>query len=281
MAAFVGIDPESDGLARARRLGVPVTSDGIDGLVQMPGFEDIAIVFDATSAGAHARHNAVLRAHSKQIVDLTPAAIGPYLVPAVNFHRAVRSAQREPRHVRRPGHDSDRGGDRPRRVRALRRDRRQHREPIRRTWNAREHRRVHADDGARHRAGRRRPQGQGDHRPESGRPAADHAEHRVLLCRGWRWRGDRTFGRADGGRRAHLRARLSPETSGAVRRRHRGASRAHRWRGVHARTESLGVPRNRGRRPLSTEVRRQPRHHDVGSASHRRAAGGGCTHRAR
>ena len=86
MAALVGIDPDSDGLARARRLGVPVTADGIDGLVQMPGFDDIAIVFDATSAGAHARHNAVLRAYSKQIVDLTPAAIGPYLVPAVNMH---------------------------------------------------------------------------------------------------------------------------------------------------------------------------------------------------
>src|SRR5688572_7803998 len=86
LGAFVGIDPDSDGLARARRLGVPVTSGGIDGLVDMPGFDDIAIVFDATSAGAHARHDAVLRSHSKPIVDLTPAAIGPYLVPAVNFH---------------------------------------------------------------------------------------------------------------------------------------------------------------------------------------------------
>ena len=74
MAALVGIDPASDGLARARRLGIPTTSDGVEGLVQMPGFDDIAIVFDATSAGAHARHNAVLRAHSKHIVDLTPAA---------------------------------------------------------------------------------------------------------------------------------------------------------------------------------------------------------------
>jgi acetaldehyde dehydrogenase len=86
MAAMAGIDPDSDGLARARRFGVPVTANGVDGLVQMPGFEDIAIVFDATSAAAHARHNAVLRSHSKQIIDLTPAAIGPYLVPAVNWH---------------------------------------------------------------------------------------------------------------------------------------------------------------------------------------------------
>jgi len=87
MGAFVGIDPDSDGLARARRMGVPVTADGIDGLVQMPGFADIAIVFDATSAASHARHDAVLRSHSKQIVDLTPAAIGPYVVPAVNLDR--------------------------------------------------------------------------------------------------------------------------------------------------------------------------------------------------
>jgi acetaldehyde dehydrogenase len=86
MGALVGIDPESDGLARARRFGVPVTAEGLDGLVQMPGFDEIAIVFDATSAGSHARHDAVLRRHGKQIIDLTPAAIGPYVVPAVNFN---------------------------------------------------------------------------------------------------------------------------------------------------------------------------------------------------
>jgi len=86
LAALVGIDPRSDGLAVASRFGIPVTSEGIDGLVKMPGFGEIAVVFDATSAGAHARHDAVLRSYSKQIVDLTPAAIGPYLVPSVNFH---------------------------------------------------------------------------------------------------------------------------------------------------------------------------------------------------
>jgi acetaldehyde dehydrogenase len=86
MGAFAGIDPASDGLARAATLGVPTTADGIDGLVRMPGFDEITIVFDATSAGAHARHDEVLRKYGKQIVDLTPAAIGPYVVPAVNFH---------------------------------------------------------------------------------------------------------------------------------------------------------------------------------------------------
>lgn len=84
MGAFVGIDPESDGLKRAERMGVPITARGVEGLVAMPGFADIRIVFDATSAGAHKRHDAVLRALGKQIIDLTPAALGPFVVPPVN-----------------------------------------------------------------------------------------------------------------------------------------------------------------------------------------------------
>ena len=84
MGAFVGIDPESDGLKRAERLGVPITAGGIDGLVALPGFQDIEIVFDATSAGAHKKHNEILQSHGKRVIDLTPAAIGPYTIPAVN-----------------------------------------------------------------------------------------------------------------------------------------------------------------------------------------------------
>jgi acetaldehyde dehydrogenase len=84
MAAMVGVDPNSDGLARAAHLGVATTAEGIDGLVAMPQFQDIQIVFDATSAGAHARHDQILRAHGKQVIDLTPAAIGPYVIPPVN-----------------------------------------------------------------------------------------------------------------------------------------------------------------------------------------------------
>jgi acetaldehyde dehydrogenase len=84
MAAFVGIDPESDGLKRAERLGVAVTHQGIDGLQALPCWPEIGIVFDATSAGAHQRHNAVCAAAGKTMIDLTPAAIGPYVVPVVN-----------------------------------------------------------------------------------------------------------------------------------------------------------------------------------------------------
>ncbi|MCP3785025.1 acetaldehyde dehydrogenase (acetylating) [Micromonospora sp. A3M-1-15] len=85
MAAMVGIDPASDGLARARRLHVPTTADGVAGLVAMPDFADVAVVFDATSAGAHKANAAALAPYGKTLVDLTPAAIGPYVVPAVNL----------------------------------------------------------------------------------------------------------------------------------------------------------------------------------------------------
>ncbi len=85
LAAFVGIDPDSDGLRRAEKLGVPVTAKGIDGLREMPAYGDIAVVFDATSAKAHAHHNKLLTADGKRVIDLTPAAIGPYVVPPVNM----------------------------------------------------------------------------------------------------------------------------------------------------------------------------------------------------
>ncbi len=85
MGVMVGIDPNSDGLARAASLGFETTHEGVDGLIASPQFDEIAVVFDATSAGAH-RHNAAkLAPYGKKLVDLTPAAIGPYVVPAVNL----------------------------------------------------------------------------------------------------------------------------------------------------------------------------------------------------
>ncbi len=85
MRAMVGIDPASDGLARARRLGVATTADGVDGLLAMPEFNSVDIIFDATSAKAHVANAEKLLPHGKRLVDLTPAAIGPYVVPAVNI----------------------------------------------------------------------------------------------------------------------------------------------------------------------------------------------------
>jgi acetaldehyde dehydrogenase len=84
MGVMVGIDPSSDGLARAARLGVATTHEGIDGLLLMPEFQDVAIVFDATSAGAHKRNSELVLAAGKRMIDLTPAAIGPYTIPPVN-----------------------------------------------------------------------------------------------------------------------------------------------------------------------------------------------------
>ncbi len=85
VGAMVGIDPGSDGLARAKRLQVPTTHDGVDGLMAMPGFGDIRIIFDATSAKAHIANAGKLAPLGKQLIDLTPAAIGPYVVPPVNL----------------------------------------------------------------------------------------------------------------------------------------------------------------------------------------------------
>ncbi|MEU6083245.1 acetaldehyde dehydrogenase (acetylating) [Streptomyces sp. NPDC047108] len=85
VTAMAGIDPGSDGLARAQRLGVATTHLGVEGLVAMDGFDEVAVVFDATSAAAHRHNSAVLAAHGTTVVDLTPAAIGPYVVPPVNL----------------------------------------------------------------------------------------------------------------------------------------------------------------------------------------------------
>ena len=89
MAAMVGIDPASDGLERAARLGVATTHEGVEGLTRLPVFAEIDFVFDATSASAHVKNDALLRRHKPglRMIDLTPAAIGPYCVPVVNLEQ--------------------------------------------------------------------------------------------------------------------------------------------------------------------------------------------------
>lgn len=91
MGAMVGIDPASDGLARAQRMGVATTHEGVEGLTRLPVFADIDIVFDATSAGAHVKNDAFLRSLKPGIrmIDLTPAAIGPYCIPVVNLNECI------------------------------------------------------------------------------------------------------------------------------------------------------------------------------------------------
>jgi acetaldehyde dehydrogenase len=85
LAAVVGIDPASEGLAMAREHGVATTHEGIEGLKALDCYKDIRIAFDATSAYAHKVHDEALRADGIRVVDLTPAAIGPFTVPPVNM----------------------------------------------------------------------------------------------------------------------------------------------------------------------------------------------------
>lgn len=83
MSVMVGIDPESDGLKRAKERGHTIIDNGIDGL--MGQLDLVDIVFDATSAYAHKHNSDLLTAAGKKVIDLTPAAIGPFVVPPVNL----------------------------------------------------------------------------------------------------------------------------------------------------------------------------------------------------
>lgn len=85
LAVVVGIDEASEGLAMARSHGIATTHEGIEGLKRLPCYSEIGIAFDATSAYAHKVHDEALRADGIQVVDLTPAAIGPFTVPPVNM----------------------------------------------------------------------------------------------------------------------------------------------------------------------------------------------------
>lgn len=80
---MIGIDPQSEGLAEAKKQGLTVIDDGIDSVTSYPNIADI--YFDATSAKAHEKNNEVIQSLGKKIIDLTPAAIGPYVVPSINM----------------------------------------------------------------------------------------------------------------------------------------------------------------------------------------------------
>ena len=77
LAAMAGIDPDSDGLARARRMGVATTAKGVTGLLELAEMDSVKLVFDATSAAAHHHNWKPLEARGVRVVDLTPAAVGP------------------------------------------------------------------------------------------------------------------------------------------------------------------------------------------------------------
>src|SRR5260370_37124288 len=81
LALFAGIDSKSEGLFRARAEGIPSSQEGIGAILEDP---DIKLVFDATSAKAHRLHAPMLRQAGRVAIDLTPAAVGPYVVPSVD-----------------------------------------------------------------------------------------------------------------------------------------------------------------------------------------------------
>ncbi len=83
LTTVIGIDPDSDGLHRAKELGYTAIDNGIDGFLEHPELADI--VFDATSAKAHIRHAKLLKEAGKKVIDMTPAAVGPLVVPSVNL----------------------------------------------------------------------------------------------------------------------------------------------------------------------------------------------------
>lgn len=86
---MVGVDPDSPGLARARDMGIKTTCDGVDGLVPHMREDNIQICFDATSAYVHAENSRKVNEQGAVMIDLTPAAIGPFCIPPVNLHDAV------------------------------------------------------------------------------------------------------------------------------------------------------------------------------------------------
>lgn len=90
---MVGIDPESDGLKRAREMGIKTTAEGVDGLLPHVVEDDIRIAFDATSAYVHAENSRKLNELGVIMVDLTPAAIGPYCVPPVNLAKHAKELE--------------------------------------------------------------------------------------------------------------------------------------------------------------------------------------------
>ena len=89
LTTVIGVDPESDGLRKAREAGFHTISNGIAGFLEQPDLAEI--VFDATSAYAHVGHAKILKELGKQVLDLTPAAIGPAVVPPVNLHEHLKA----------------------------------------------------------------------------------------------------------------------------------------------------------------------------------------------
>lgn len=90
---MVGIDPESEGLKRAKEMGMKISITGVDGMLEHVVEDDIRVAFDATSAYVHAENSRKLNELGVIMIDLTPAAIGPFCVPPVNLQDHAKNLE--------------------------------------------------------------------------------------------------------------------------------------------------------------------------------------------
>ena len=103
----------SEGLAIARERGFSTTHEGIEGAQKLSEWKNIKLVFDATSAYAHAKHAMICASEGKQMIDLTPAALGPFCVPVVNMDEHLDSRKCKYGNMWRASHHTYGGGSEP------------------------------------------------------------------------------------------------------------------------------------------------------------------------
>ncbi len=176
LVAMVGIDPGSDGLERAKRLDIATTAEGIEGFRKMPVYPGVKIVFDATSAHAHKNHDRIVQGDGERVIDLMPAAIGPFTVPSVNMGEQLAAGN--------VNLVTCGGQATIAIVAAIWRVARVHYAEIVASVasrsagpGTRQYRRIYAHHGTRSGSGRRRSARQSDYHPQSGRASDDHARY--------------------------------------------------------------------------------------------------------
>ncbi len=196
----VGIDPESEGLKRAKELGLKTTADGVKGMEPHIVADKVQIAWDATSAYVHESNNELVKKYGVRMVDLTPAAIGPFCVPPVNLLEMVGQGEQNVNMVTCGGQATIPMVAAVSRVQA-RRVRGDHRDGLVEvcwSWDTQEHRRVYAHDRQGCRGGRRGGARKGDHHHQPRGTTADDARYDSLPDQGCsEAKRDHRVGRSD------------------------------------------------------------------------------------